>query len=110
MRNVDVIWTALPNGRNGNKLKLSVHVAPRLQTNEGLPAPTLDPQFKDFLDWPAQKITFDVFLGSVGPLAATVVTSPASVFASTSGKTTSATSAPPAARIPPRCGAITNWC
>ncbi len=77
MRSLDVIWTALPNGRDGAKLKLSVHVAPRLQTDEGLPVPTLA-QFADFLDWPVHKIRFDVFVGAAGPFPATVATSPGS--------------------------------
>ncbi len=44
-------WVALPNGASadGTQLRLSVFVAPRLRTDEGV---TLAP-FTDFLDWPA---------------------------------------------------------
>lgn len=53
------MWTALPNGVVGGRLRLSVFVSIRLQTDEGGPRPTLD-QFPDFLDWPATALTFSV--------------------------------------------------
>jgi hypothetical protein len=48
-----IMWTALPNGlnANGDHLKISVLVSPRLTTNSGVSG-TLD-EFPDFLDWPA---------------------------------------------------------
>jgi hypothetical protein len=46
-----IIWTALPNGIANGQLQLSVFVSPRLQTDEGLPRPTLS-QFDDFKNWP----------------------------------------------------------
>ncbi|HEY0320616.1 MAG TPA: hypothetical protein VGC66_06685 [Pyrinomonadaceae bacterium] len=51
MQTQTIIWTALPNGRDGRKLHLSVFVSPRLKTNEGLPRPELK-QFDDFNRWP----------------------------------------------------------
>ena len=52
MSTTTIMWTALPNGftADGNKLKLSILVSPRLAT-DGLTG-TLA-QFPDFLDWPA---------------------------------------------------------
>src|SRR5215831_12554235 len=48
-----IMWTALPNGlnANGDHLKISVLVSPRLTTNSGASG-TLD-EFPNFLDWPA---------------------------------------------------------
>jgi hypothetical protein len=45
-----VTWTALPDGRAGDRLRFSVHVAPRLHTDaaEGTLA-----DFPDWVDWPA---------------------------------------------------------
>lgn len=75
MRTQDVIWTALPNGRDSKNLRLSVYVSPRLQTDEGLPVPQLS-QFPDFLDWPKTKLKFRVFFGAAGPFDAKDVTKP----------------------------------
>ena len=57
MKKQDVIWTALPSGRDSKSLFLSLYVSPRLQTDEGVPTPRLS-QFPDFLDWPKTKLTF----------------------------------------------------
>jgi hypothetical protein len=46
-----ILLTTLPNGVEGGKLRLSVHVSPRLWTNE--PQRVLG-LFNDFLDWPAR--------------------------------------------------------
>jgi hypothetical protein len=57
MRKQTLIWTTLPAGAQApadpadGTLRLSVHVAPRLRTDEGLPVPTLS-QFPELLDWP----------------------------------------------------------
>jgi len=60
MKKQTLLWTALPNGILGpaqaglpKRLRLSILVSPRLQTDEGLPKPTLS-QFPDFLDWPGK--------------------------------------------------------
>src|SRR6266566_768431 len=62
-----LIWTALPNGvdaTTGNPLKLCVHVSPRLMTDSGNDG-HLDPDFRDFVDWPrtASKIAFEISFG-----------------------------------------------
>ncbi len=75
MRNQEVIWTALPNGRQAGVFRLSVHVAPRLMTDEGLPDPRLQ-LFKDFMNWPANALKFEVKLGGGAPVAAKIVTAP----------------------------------
>jgi len=67
MKKQTIMWTALPNGmitaspEGGARLRLSVFVSPRLQTNEGLPRPRLS-QFPDLLDWPAKvaQMSFEV--------------------------------------------------
>ncbi len=73
MKKQSIIWTALPNGvgKIGASLRLSVFVAPRLQTDEGLPTPRLN-QFPDFRDWPAKMAaaTFSVKFGNGLPVEA----------------------------------------
>jgi hypothetical protein len=69
-----ILWTALPNGTSGpGVLRLSVHVAPRLET--ALANPTLK-KFDDFVKWPDTAPTFEVSFGGGTHLPATVVTSP----------------------------------
>jgi hypothetical protein len=58
MTSQTVIWTALPNGVTAaGRLRLSVFVSPRLQTDEAQPTLSLFPDFHqtppDALDWPA---------------------------------------------------------
>ena len=64
MRAQRLIWTALPNGfsSDGLRLRLSVHVSPRLATDEALVLST----FPDFVNWAGTAVTFKVH---VGPLA-----------------------------------------
>ncbi|MGD8968913.1 MAG: hypothetical protein PVI07_15515, partial [Anaerolineae bacterium] len=54
-----IIWTALPNGVEGDKLKLSVFVSPRLWASWTNPDLS---QFPDFIDWPhvVGKLQFEV--------------------------------------------------
>ncbi|MEV4757180.1 hypothetical protein AB0J86_18985 [Micromonospora sp. NPDC049559] len=57
MRDQKIAFTALPPAPGTpppapDRLRVSVHVAPRLQTDEDLPVPRLT-QFPDLLDWPA---------------------------------------------------------
>ena len=48
-----VIWTTLPNGIDDEKrLRLSVHVAPRLTTDDGNPAPRRLDEYGPFEVWP----------------------------------------------------------
>ena len=47
----DILWTALPNGVDGQDVRLSVFVSPRLYTDENLPSPELK-QFPDVTSWP----------------------------------------------------------
>ncbi len=83
MKNQTVMWTALPNGvegapgAEGAHLRLSVLVSPRLQTNEGMPRPTLS-QFPDFLNWPAAiaQAQFSVQFGTGQTVAAQRVSVP----------------------------------
>lgn len=83
MKNQEIMWTALPNGvigsdqAGGKRLRLSVFISPRLQTNEGLPRPTLS-QFPDFLDWPAtvDAIGFSVKFAGRPPVVAVRVQPP----------------------------------
>jgi hypothetical protein len=60
MKTQTVTWTALPDGitasRGTSKLRLSVFVSPRLQTDEKSPALSL---FPDFADWPATLFSVD---------------------------------------------------
>lgn len=71
MKKQTIVWTACPNGMvvdpaaGPARLRLSVHVSPRLETDEGLPTPRLS-QFPDMLDWPARlaEATFQVQFGS----------------------------------------------
>jgi hypothetical protein len=70
-KKISIVWTALPAGyvETGRTLRLSVHVSPRLLTDEGLPRPTLA-QFQEyFRDWPAvvRDLTFQVRF-TPGPL------------------------------------------
>lgn len=55
-----ITWTALPNGvvasRTAAKLKLSVFVSPRLQSDNAAPTLSL---FPDFVDWPGALFPFD---------------------------------------------------
>ena len=67
MREQTIVWTALPNGVEDSRLKLSVFAAPQLKTDEGLPAPTLD-QFPDFLDWPAHTLKFRALFSNTPPI------------------------------------------
>jgi hypothetical protein len=58
-----ITWTAIPNGiKSDGKLKLSVLVSPRLESDEFIPPHTTPilKQFPDFLDWTSKKIDFSV--------------------------------------------------
>lgn len=76
MKKQTAMWTALPNGvretEQGTLLRLSAFLSPRLDTDEGLPTPTLS-QFPDFLNWPQQALSFKVQIGNAQPVAATRV-------------------------------------
>ena len=70
-----IIWTALPNGwvadASTPTLRLSVFVSARLETNDGLPRPTLV-QFPDLLQWTSkvQEMSFAVQFDAGTPSAA----------------------------------------
>jgi hypothetical protein len=70
VRKQTITWTALPHGLTGRgadtRLKLSVFVSPRLQTDEGSTLAL----FPDFLKWPATALAFSVQLGSAPPVTA----------------------------------------
>ena len=58
-----ITWTAIPDGiKSDGKLKLSVLVSPRLESDEIIPPHTTPilKQFPDFLDWTSNKIEFSV--------------------------------------------------
>ncbi|MFF3557583.1 hypothetical protein ACWD4V_17870 [Streptomyces tsukubensis] len=63
-----IVWTPVPAGREGGRLKLSVLVSPRLAG----PAPTLAGH-PEWLDWPAQRPRYSLAFGS-GPAVAAEVT------------------------------------
>jgi hypothetical protein len=56
----EVMWTALPNGISGGRMRLSVFVSPRLKTDQNAPGKTHPAlvQFPDFLNWPAHGFDF----------------------------------------------------
>jgi len=79
MRTQDIVWTALPNGRDPSSgaLRLSVFVMPRLRTDEGGESPRLS-LFDDFANWPATvgaapggPLSFTVSFGTLPPVSAT---------------------------------------
>ncbi len=82
MKKQTVMWTALPNGVTGSpgtdnaRLRLSVFVSPRLQSDEGS-RPTLS-QFPDFLTWPDEvgEMQFSVEFGTGAAIAAERVLPP----------------------------------
>jgi hypothetical protein len=84
-----VMWTALPNGivgdQSNRRLRLSVYVSPRLQTDQGQSLGL----FQDFLNWPAHlqpgNVTFAAYVSNPGatsapsgPIAATITSQPPS--------------------------------
>lgn len=72
----DSIWTALPTGRTGPILRLSVHVSPRL-TVPGGGQDTLA-SFPAFASWPPGDLGFDVVVGATTypSRVVTIVSSP----------------------------------
>ncbi|QDY75701.1 hypothetical protein [Streptomyces qinzhouensis] len=66
-----IVWTPVPAGREGGRLKLSVLVSPRLTGS----APTLA-GYPEWLDWPAQRPRYSLVFGA-GPAVAAEVTGPA---------------------------------
>ena len=82
MKTQTITWTALPNGiiqkREGTKLRLSVFVSPRLQSDSK--NDTLS-SFPDFLDWPnalfpndnRRNVIFRVQFGNNNPMPADIV-------------------------------------
>src|SRR5262245_11965202 len=54
-----VIWTALPNGLDGSgRLRLTLHVAPRLRNDDGSATPRKLGEFPAFVHWPDRVNTF----------------------------------------------------
>jgi hypothetical protein len=77
VRTQAIVWTALPNGiARAGYVRLSVFVAPQLQTDEGGASPSLE-LFPDFANWPATlqgqqpSFSFDVVFGSSPPVRVT---------------------------------------
>jgi hypothetical protein len=64
-----IVWTALPNGTagGGKTLRISVCASPRLSASTNQERVALS-EFPDWLDWPAQDISFSVHLGSLPPI------------------------------------------
>lgn len=58
-----IIWTALPNGKEGSTRKVSVLVSPRLET----PGQTTLDAFGDFRGWPGKALTFTLKFESEPP-------------------------------------------
>lgn len=70
----EIIFTALPNGRTGNRLHLSVHVSPRLTTG-GADVTLAD--FPEFLSWPPSDLSFQVeFTNAAASYRGLLVSSP----------------------------------
>ena len=72
MSSQTLVWTALPNafdGTHAKALNLSVYLSPRLITDSGNDG-HLDPDFQDFIDWPAtvSKIAFQISFGGGAPI------------------------------------------
>jgi hypothetical protein len=65
-----IIWTVLPNGKEGSARKLSVLVSPRLETAGQT---TLD-AFGDFRGWPGKALTFTLKFETEPPGTSKVVT------------------------------------
>lgn len=59
-----VVWTVLPNGVHDGRLHMSVFVRPRLSDGVALS------EFPDWLDWPAQDVSFAVTIGAGTPVDA----------------------------------------
>ena len=77
MKRQEVVWTTLPNGGNGQRLRLSVFVTPKLMTDEkvaGQTHPVLS-QFPDFQSWARRRPQFTVHF-SGGQSVAAVRVSP----------------------------------
>src|SRR5690349_9408000 len=80
MRQQIIIWTALPSrlvgGETDRRAQLSVHVSPRLKTDEGATLAL----FPDWLDWPAHlqpgRVSFTVQVGDTGPPVPATILSP----------------------------------
>ena len=72
-----VTFTALPNGVAGTggskKLRLSVLVSPRLNTDPPTTGQMDLSQFPDWVNWPSTSVTYEVQFGGGGAVAATPV-------------------------------------
>ncbi|MER5381800.1 hypothetical protein ABT040_16185 [Streptomyces sp. NPDC002688] len=75
-----IVWTVLPPApapASRRALRLSVHIAPRLRSDDPADTPHLD-AYPDLLDWPAtvrHKVSFEL-LADGAPLPATLVSRP----------------------------------
>jgi len=83
-KSISIIWTALPAGvpEHGKVLRLSIHVSPRLMTDEGGARPRLE-QFADyFADWPevVRNLRFNVRFNPGPTVEAERVGEPSSEF------------------------------
>lgn len=81
----ELVWTALPNGRDGDRLHLSVHVSPRLT-----PASTTTlADFPALASWPPADLSVRVVFPGLDPFRGSIVSEPdpalwAKLFPSTS--------------------------
>src|SRR5262245_38177255 len=68
-----VSWTALPRGIDTGTPVVSVHIAPRLMTDDG--SDTTLASFTEWIDWPAtvRRVNWNVGFGSQQTRPATVV-------------------------------------
>ena len=69
-----ILWTALPNGLNGARARVSVLISPELVLTDDIEPPRLS-QFPDFLDWPATLAGAEIALELDGTVVATTRTS-----------------------------------
>jgi hypothetical protein len=75
---VEMVWTALPDGRTDTgALRLSAHLAPRLSTAGGWDTRLGDePDFADLLDWPPADLHLEVVFDHAGAFEARIVSDP----------------------------------
>ncbi len=67
MKKQTIVWTSLPNGINGDKLRLSVFIAPQLFSDAAMPTLSL---FSDWVEWTKKMATATFKIGFKDPSSA----------------------------------------
>jgi hypothetical protein len=68
-----VVWTAIPNGKSGGRINLSVHISPRLAPS-GSPGQLAE--FPEWVQWPVTTVTWSVLINGVAHAAKVVSAAP----------------------------------